>query len=109
LDVRPALDGHLSPPGHFEIGRTDDDPILDREGRWRNIPPVSGDNGLCFHFGEDIGQDLLGIVVGVSDDAFRREGQSLSSLPEQRDGLLLFIMIRREGLFVKREFGDRIV
>ena len=62
-----------------------------------------------FHVGEDVGQDLLGIVVGISEDAFRSEGQRLSSLAEKRHRLLLFIVIRREGSFMKREFRDGIV
>jgi hypothetical protein len=75
LDVGSVLNGHLSPPRHFQIGGTGDNAVLDRKGCRGDVPAVSGDKGFGAHFGEDIGQDLLGVVVGVSDDAFRREAQ----------------------------------
>jgi hypothetical protein len=52
LDIRSALDGHLSPTRHFQIGGTGGDPVFDREGCRRSISAVSGDNGFSSHSGE---------------------------------------------------------
>jgi hypothetical protein len=103
LDIRSPFYGHLSPSAHFQKAGTEDDSFLDGEGSWGSVSAVSGNNGLSFHLDKDIGQDLFGIVVGIPEDTFCREGEIFLGLPEKRNGLLFLVMVRRKSLLMERK------
>jgi len=109
LDIRSCLDSHFTPSVHFQKGGTGDDSFPDAERSWGSIAEVSGNNGFCFHLEEDMGKDFFGIVIGIPDDTFWREGEGFLSLPEKRNGLLFLIMVGWKSPLMKGKFRDHVI
>lgn len=107
LKVDSSLRRHPTLPMHGKIGRTEDAVLLEAERVVLRPAGIERDDRLGFHLVDDVRQDVLAVIIGVSGDSGNREGQN-RDCSKHGNGDLLLVMIIWIGDFVKRKFGFRV-